>query len=112
MYLPSLPRRLFLLSPFQHPLRVLRLDPEASASARAVAGEEVGSVRNCGSPAKTRVGSASAVKATAGDTARPAKDRLDGRCVRSCGARASTRTGSVSKVRATAGDTARLADDN
>src|SRR5215210_516823 len=108
MYLPSLPRRLFLLSPFQRPLRALRLDPEASASARAVAGEEVGSVRNCGSPAKTRVGSASEARATAGHTERLAKGRLDGRCVRSCGAHASTRTGLVSKARATAGDTARL----
>src|SRR3712207_7458538 len=58
------PRRLFLHSPFQRPLRALRLDPEASASARAVAGEEVGSVRSCGSLAKTRHGSARAAGAT------------------------------------------------
>src|SRR5215217_8742627 len=109
MHSPSLPQRHFLLFPFRCPLRLLRLDPEASALARDVAGEEVGSVRSCGAPAKTRVGSASAARATAADIARLAKGPRVERSVRSCGARASTRTGSASKVRATAADTARLA---
>ena len=70
------------------------------------------SANSCGSLAKTRIGSESKVRATAGVIARHASGSLASRCASSCGLRVSIRISSASKARAIVGVTGRRAEAN